>query len=164
MKLNKKEEIELNELIREGIAHLNASETNIKYYLNGVSVWFQRLYDGAKEEANWPVLLLALDIDDNHDYKRKLEACIRLLQDIRSNIETKKQVKAARCANVISIIALAAAIIIPSILTTQCSNKVKFDENQLENFELILEADSTILSSSSNYILSLERDTVSVTK
>ena len=140
MKFNKEQEQELNEFIREGIAHLCASDKNIKNYLTGIHGWFQKMYDNSKEEASWPLFFL-VECQDT-DCRMQLEACIKLLQDIRSDIDSKKQVQSFRCANIISICALAVAIILPSILTTQCSNTIKLDEDQLEQFNANANKDS----------------------
>lgn len=140
MNLNKKQELELNEFIREGIAHLCASDRNIKNYLAGIHGWFQKMYDNSKEEAYWPTFFLVEC--KGTDCKKQLEACIKLLQDIRSDIDSKKQIQSSRCANLISIIALAVAIILPSFITTQCSNTIKFDEDQLEKYNAVVNMDS----------------------
>lgn len=140
MKLNKKQEQELNEFIREGIAHLSASEINIKKYLAGIHDWLQRMYDDAQEEAYWPIFFLSESKDQ--DCKKRLDTCIKLLQDIRFDIDNKKQIQSSRCANVISIFALVIALILPVFLTTQCSNTIKFDEKQLEQYEAVVSMDS----------------------
>lgn len=140
MKITKEQEQELNEFIREGIAHLCASDKNIMNYLAGIHGWFQKMYDNSKEEAFWPTFFLVKC--QNTDCRKQLEACIKLLQDIRSDIDSKKQVQASRCANIISICALVVAIILPSILTTQCSNTIKLDDDQLELFNAVVNVDS----------------------
>ena len=142
MKMTKKQEQELNEFIREGIAHLSASETNIKKYLAGIHGWLQRIYDKAEEETYWPVFFL-LESKDS-DCKKQLDTCIKLMQDIRADIDRKKQIQLSRCANVISICALAVAFILPPILTTQCSNTIKFDEQQLKQLDAVVSTDSVI--------------------
>lgn len=157
IELNADQIKELSQLIKEGHFKISSSETSIKEFLDGACGWLCSLYGGMGQAPSWVVLLnsdgVAIEKTGvqfpslrGHENllalrKSQLESTLRILEDFRNEYnmslqlkELHEQTKSSRLAITISIIGLAIAVVMPSLLS-KCSQDIKLDKKQFEELK-----------------------------